>query len=327
MNPIGEKFVEETLETALEVDPSSIRQLVDRVRRKAGGPDEVLADAIVEFYARKGALVGFLTGLPGSPLLALPLAFVDTRGTLRLAADIVAAVEYLRRPDFFDDPGWRTELARILGDLEGELRPGERTRKGSLRHAARVMLQRVTTGESSRLLRQAILHWASKRTARRAVFTKLVPVVGGFAGAAWNYVELRHEGREVVSRILAETSHAHAPAPTPAAERKPAAERPAKRKPAAEKRVAEEPQPEPPAVDKPAAEKPAKRKPAVDKPARKATRAAAPSTKAADKATGTAALSKLTRKELYERAQKAKIPGRSGMSKKQLVDALSDKGS
>ena len=37
-------------------------------------------------------------------------------------------------------------------------------------------------------------------------------------------------------------------------------------------------------------------------------------------------LARLSREELYERAQKEKIPGRTKMSKQELVEALTDDG-
>jgi hypothetical protein len=43
-----------------------------------------------------------------------------------------------------------------------------------------------------------------------------------------------------------------------------------------------------------------------------------------DDADGDGALADLSRDELYERAQKEDVPGRSSMSRKELIEALSD---
>ncbi len=165
----------------LMADPVTIHAMAERARAEASdGSEEAAARYLIHRFARRAALVGFVTGLPSNPVLAFPLAAVDTSAAAKLCADMASALS-------------------LVGDPEGAAKDLASGRAPEAYPAAitsffiRGLKNRVTPQAVTR----AAARWAAKRTIGRAVLTRMVPLVGGALGAAWNYAEIRGEGRRL----------------------------------------------------------------------------------------------------------------------------------
>jgi len=168
-----------------KVAPVNVDKTKTRVR-EAEGPgadDATVAKRLTEEHARRSALRGFLTGIPGG-LWTLPLMLVDVRGVWSERASLAAGLRYHQDPSFFDDPGWWKVVWRDTSGvpLEDGVRAGA---KGLARFAAQ----------------EAVLRRVGKSVVRR-VGTRFVPVLGGVVGAAFNYTWVRREGSRLRVDIL-----------------------------------------------------------------------------------------------------------------------------
>jgi hypothetical protein len=165
----------------LMADPDSIEAMAAQARAEApGGSDEAVARRLIHRFARRAALVGFVTGLPSNPLLAFPLAAVDTSATAKLCADMASAVGLVADPEGAADEG-----------------AAERTPDAYPGAVASFFIRGLKNRVTPQAVTKAAVRWAAKRTAGRAVLTRMVPLVGGALGAAWNYVEVRGEGQRL----------------------------------------------------------------------------------------------------------------------------------
>lgn len=186
----------------LMADPVSIQAMADEARAAAqteagGGTDEATAQHLIHRFARRAALVGFVTGLPSNPVLAFPLAAVDTSATAKLCADMASALSLVADPE-----GAAEDRA---ADGAPEAYPGA---------VVSFFIRGLKNRVSPQAVTKAAARWAAKRTVGRAVLTRMVPLVGGALGAAWNYAEVRGEGRRLFrdaeARRGARTSRSHA---------------------------------------------------------------------------------------------------------------------
>ena len=160
------------------VDIDSTKARVTKAKAEGLGAHDV-AQRLTEAHARRSALRGFVTGLPGG-LLSLPLLFVDVRGVWSERASLAAGIHYANDPRFFDDPAWW----RTVWMTTSKVVPDNAAR-GLMTFAVKEMVFRRTG-----------------KMVVRGLSTKVVPVVGGIAGAAWNYVWIKREGARMRVDIL-----------------------------------------------------------------------------------------------------------------------------
>jgi hypothetical protein len=162
-------------------DPASLEAMAARARAEVpGGDDEAVARRLIARFARRGALIGFVSGLPSNPVMAFPLAAVDTSATAKICADMAATLEGIADPDGLGD--------RQARDGVPQANPAA---------VASFLIRGLKNRSVPQALTRAAVRWAATRTAKRAVLTRMVPVVGGLLGAAWNYAEIQAEGRRL----------------------------------------------------------------------------------------------------------------------------------
>jgi len=168
-----------------KVAPVNVDKTKSRVREVegSGGDDATVAERLTEKHARRSAVRGFLTGVPGG-LWTLPLMVIDVRGVWSERASLAAGLHYLQDPSFFDDPAWWRVVWRDT--------TGVRTDDG---------LKAGTKGLVRFAVQEVFLRRAGKSVVRR-VGTRFVPVVGGVVGAAWNYTWVKREGIRMRVDIL-----------------------------------------------------------------------------------------------------------------------------
>ncbi|MFW5925263.1 MAG: hypothetical protein ACOCV4_03800 [Myxococcota bacterium] len=197
MGFVTDRIVRAVVRRTVKVDPAECRRVVTEARRTNGGQDRSAAHAIVEHYARKGALQGLVTGVGAVPPFSLAMAFVDTRGMARMRSAMAASVAATARPSFFDGSEWKDEVLQVLTGDPDEVDGGEAAGDMAKR-AGRVFVRGFVSKQGRKLTQRMMTRWLARRTARRFFATKLVPVAGGAVGAAWNYLELRNDGRRVL---------------------------------------------------------------------------------------------------------------------------------
>ena len=155
------------------IAPVDVDATKARVREAKGdGLDAArVAERLTETHARRSALRGLLTGIPGG-IWSLPLLLVDVRGVWSERASLAAGMHYANDSEFFDDPRWWKRVWRSTAALSDES---------------------GTSGVLKFAVKEAVFRRVGK-TAVKGISTKVVPVVGGIAGAAWNYTWLKREG-------------------------------------------------------------------------------------------------------------------------------------
>ncbi len=168
-----------------KVAPVNVDKTKSRVREAegTGADDATVAERLTEQHARRSAMRGFLTGVPGG-LWTLPLMVIDVRGVWSERASLAAGLHYLRDPAFFDDPGWWKDVVQAASGV-----PAKNGMKAGAKGLARFAMQ------------EAVLRRVGKSVVRR-VGTRFVPVMGGVVGAAFNYTWVKREGSRMRVDIL-----------------------------------------------------------------------------------------------------------------------------
>lgn len=193
-----EELVRRAVHVAFAVDPDECRGLVEDLRHESpGAPEDEIAQRIVDHYARKAALHGFITGFSAHPLVVVPLALLDARGSSRAQAAMVGSLAHLVDEGFFDHPEWEDRVLLLLSGTRfdsSEMQLGKR--------AVRLAVRTVVFAQGRKLLLRRLRDLASRHALRRRLLARLVPFAGGAIAATWNYVELRVLGERVVSLII-----------------------------------------------------------------------------------------------------------------------------
>lgn len=193
---LANALIERIVQRSLDFEKEDCIEAVSRIRTARPSTEpRVVASAVVDHFARKGAITGFIAGFASNPLLSIPLALLDTEKASQLSAKMAASVAYIARPTFFEDPTWKDETLSALSVGE---KADARDAEAQTDRARRFVIRGFVTSQSQKAVRRAVTRWIGRRVAERAVLTKLVPVVGGIVSAAWNYVELRRVGGRVV---------------------------------------------------------------------------------------------------------------------------------
>lgn len=177
------------------VDEEECQALVQRLREPTV---HATAEAVIEHFARKAAIRGFLIGIPASPVLAIPLSFVDTRGVTRMRAGLVASLAYLSDSRFFDEPNWRDEVILAITRRA----PGPEAAPVGPARLGKAMARAWVAERGQRWAARGMARWLARRAAQRALFTKMVPIVSGAAGAAWNYFEVSRQGQRAMRAYM-----------------------------------------------------------------------------------------------------------------------------
>ncbi|MBO6933622.1 MAG: hypothetical protein JJ863_01565 [Deltaproteobacteria bacterium] len=164
-----------------KVAPVDVEKTKSRVREAEGeGLDASgVAERLTEKHARRSAVRGFLTGIPGG-IWTLPLMVLDVRGVWSERASLAAGLHYVDDPTFFDSPDWWKDVWRATSAL-----PQGSGAKGIVRFA----------------VQEAVIRRLGRAVVTRTG-TRFVPVLGGVVGAAWNYTWVKREGSRMRIDIL-----------------------------------------------------------------------------------------------------------------------------
>jgi len=195
----GRKALTGLLRFALRVDQARCLRITQELRRShPDATDRELAHKLVAFYARRGAVAGFLSGLATNPFLALPAAVADVAALLRFYANLSATVGCLADPDYFDEPGWEADALVMLAGRRAVSRVLQGVAVEGVKRTSHDLLQRQARAAVVRALGQGAAGRVGTKITQRALVAKLVPILGGLVGGAWNYLEMRSVGRRIV---------------------------------------------------------------------------------------------------------------------------------
>lgn len=196
--------MQRAFEWAIGIDELPVQNTLEQL--SARHPQETveqLAWRIVRSYRRQGVSAGFITGLPANPWLALPASAADVAAMIHLEMRLAAHIALLYEPEFFQRENARYELlvpifgSEMLRDIvlrfigNGEATP------------TRSMIERIFNKESMKAVRSLLLKHFAIRITRKALFAKMIPVVGGFIGGAVNYMEVRDVGGRIIDYFSA----------------------------------------------------------------------------------------------------------------------------
>jgi len=193
------RLIERAVDYAFTADPAAYLAYVGEKRRAHphDSPRE-LAERIVQTYAQKGALEGFVTGLPANPVLAVGGAVADMAVLLRFYTTLTAVVGYLADEKYFDDPDWRHHAFFVLAGPKVVARViGDAARAGGKQVSKRVIRRYLSKGVLA-ALKRFLLKWFGKKVTQRAIIAKTIPLVGGLIGGVWNYSEIAIIGKRIV---------------------------------------------------------------------------------------------------------------------------------
>jgi hypothetical protein len=158
---------ERVLIWAMDVDPDDCRKEIEwRRGRHPALNNRKLARRMMMEYSMISLGEGALTALASGPFLAIPAALVDTAFILRMAARLNGCIGLLANPQYFADEAWRADTVALIGNDPVAQQGARRT---ALQVTNRVALQLAT----------------------RAGVRRLIPVLGGLVGGAWNFLEVR----------------------------------------------------------------------------------------------------------------------------------------
>jgi len=217
------------LRFALRVNQGRCLRMTRELRRAyPDATDRELAERLVAMQARRGALAGFLAGLATNPILAVPAAVADVAALLRFYATLSATVGCLANPDYFNEPGWEADALVMLAGRRAVSRVLQGLAVEGVKRTSHELLKRQARAAVGRAVGRGAPAWLGAKITQRALVGKLVPVLGGLVGGAWNYLELRAVGRRIV-RYHFGSEPARTPRETrPRQERAPRSARPTK---------------------------------------------------------------------------------------------------
>lgn len=199
-------LIERAVDYAFTADPTEY--IAYASAKRAAYPNDSpreLAERIVHTYAQKGAVEGFVTGLPANPLLAIGGGITDMTILLRFYTTLTAVIGYLADENYFDDPDWRHNAFFVLAGPKALARIfGEGAREGG-KQLSKQVIRRYLSKEVLAALKRFLLKWFGKKVTQRAILAKAVPLVGGAVGGTWNYVEIRTIGRRIIKFHFDET--------------------------------------------------------------------------------------------------------------------------
>ncbi len=193
-----ERAIDRAIRRAISVDMPSVQDAVQRLRAQhPNAPIARLAAKIYARAARRGAALGFATGLPASLLFALPSATVDALAMLRLELGAAAKIAMFFEPKFLEEPDAVWELfVPILGaSLAAHFlrEVGVDADAGVTRGVIRPHL----AGNDLKTFQHFVFRAFGKRITQKAVLSKSVPIVGAMVGGGWDYFELKLQGARV----------------------------------------------------------------------------------------------------------------------------------
>lgn len=201
------KALMKSLEWVIDIDPPAIIASVTADRKKRPNvSNKKLAESAFSRARWKATAAGVVTGLPANPWVALPAATIDVAMTLKIEVIAAARVAVIYDPNFFDedDSAWEL-LIPIFGINMGSQLLREAGIRGGM-GITRAGIKKYLAKETLKQFKKFMLKYFGIKVTQKGIIIKTLPVVGGFIGGVWNYIEVSgikkrtisyFEGREI----------------------------------------------------------------------------------------------------------------------------------
>lgn len=201
------------LRWVVDVDPGEISWSVHSLRtRMPEASAEQLAQRVFNKARWQAAAAGLATGIPANPWVVVPAAALDMTTVLRIEVKAAAKTALLFDPSFFDDEdaGWEL-LVPIFGAHTASQFLREAGILGGM-GVTRELIKKSLASGGMQAVQQIAAKYFGVALTQRALSTKLLPVVGGAIGGAWNYAEVRLLGDRCIKYFRGEVLPAAKPA-------------------------------------------------------------------------------------------------------------------
>jgi len=191
--------LDKVMRWALTFDPAVVRAEVEVLHARYPSIDqEDLGRKIYTKQAWKAAAMGFVTGLPGNLLVALPAGAADAIAMLRLEATAAVKVATLYEPTYLDSHEPQYEL---LVPIFGAGVVSQALREAGVlagRQATKALIRKYLARGTLKTFQSVMVKAFGKKVLQRTLITKTVPIVGGVIGGSWNWIEIKLQGRRVI---------------------------------------------------------------------------------------------------------------------------------
>lgn len=153
------------------------------------GRTEEAIDRLVANQRRKCTATGFVTGLGG--MMTLPVALpADLYSSLTIQMNMIVAIAVIRGYDVNSDQVRTLVFLCIIGNSIGDVLK-QAGIKMAANYTAKTIIPKLTQAVSQKIVAKVgskLLVKASAKGASSAV--KMIPVLGGVIGGAYNYAEV-----------------------------------------------------------------------------------------------------------------------------------------
>lgn len=191
---------------AIMPSPASCTQAAHKLRGDFPSMTNAqLADSAIKRAKQICAAVGAGAGMFSSPLTAIPAAAADVTTTLKAEAFLIGVVAALFDPEAVNHPD------AFKADIFAVLFPSATTQAlsevpFSSGHATtRTLIRRYMNQDLLKSLMRLAAKYIGVKLTQKALLTKAVPLIGGFIGAGWNWIEVQRVGSAAI-RYYAEQS-------------------------------------------------------------------------------------------------------------------------
>ena len=153
------------------------------------GRTELAIDKLVSCQRRKSTATGFVTGLGG--LVSIPVALpADVYSSLVIQVNMIVAIAVIRGYDVHSDEVKTLVFLCIIGNSIGDVLK-QAGIKAVTDYTAKTILPKLTLAVSERIAAKVgsklVLKAATKGKSNAA---KMIPVLGGLIGGAYNFAEV-----------------------------------------------------------------------------------------------------------------------------------------
>ncbi len=200
MSDRGKNPIRKAFEWAISVDVDRAKTQVEQLRDKHPGSSKAeLAQILVKRSRRWATGTGFVSGLPSNPWVAAPTGLADAATVLRIEIALAARVALIYDETFFDDESAAYELlvpifgARVVNDVLKEM-----TLRGGM-DLSRQLIKSYLQSKTLKQFKNLMFKVFGLRTARKAIATKTLPIVGGVLSSFWNFSELTRVGKRCIA--------------------------------------------------------------------------------------------------------------------------------
>lgn len=153
------------------------------------GRTELAIDKLVSCQRRKSTATGFVTGLGG--LVSIPVALpADVYSSLVIQVNMIVAIAVIRGYDVHSDEVKTLVFLCIIGNSIGDVLK-QAGIKAVTDYTAKTILPKLTLAVSERIAAKVgsklVLKASTKGLSNAA---KMIPVLGGLIGGAYNFAEV-----------------------------------------------------------------------------------------------------------------------------------------